>query len=741
MLLGRTVKRWSEAWTERALWATRRLHHGLLALGVVLAAWPAAAQESVTYTEAIAPILFEHCVSCHRPGGIGPFTLLDYETAREHAAVMASATGRRAMPPWKPVAPPGAFRGERLLTDEQIDLIARWAAAGAPEGPPDARPDPPDIADGWQLGTPDLAVPLPEPYTLPAGTTDVYRTFVLPVPLDELRWVNAVEIRPGSSGAIHHATIRIDSTGRSRDLDAADPLPGYGGFMVETARFPAGHVLGWAPGKTPTAQPDSLSWPLPPGTDFVLQLHMIPGAAPVAVQPEVGLYFAESPATLRPVAVVLSSMTIDIPAGDAAHVVRDAYRLPVAVDLLAINPHAHYLGKEIHATATLPNGTERTLLRIDDWDFNWQDEYRYREAVHLPAGTRLEMRYVYDNSAANPRNPHDPPQPVRFGPRSTDEMAQVLLQVLTIHAGDEAVLTRNLRLREARDEILGYQALLRRDPTDHESRTGLAVRYLEVGQVEAAMEELREAIRLAPDFPDAHYNFAGALQVQGAVEEAIAAYRRAIEIEPGYGEAHNNLGALLETVGDRANAVSHYRLAIQFLPRLAAAHYNLATALLAGGQPGEAVVEAIAAYRQAIEFQTGYAAAHHGLGAALLADGQPAAAVAEYRQALDLNPDMAGTLLDLAWLRATASESSLRDPLEALALAERARALAGDDHPLVLDALAAAYASGGRFDQAIETARQAAARARATPGFESRAAAIDRRVGLYLAHRPYRTPK
>ena len=733
--------------SDEPVMLTLRRPMPLVALAVALAAWPAAAaaaaaaQASVTYTEAIAPIFFEHCVPCHRPGGIGPFSLLDYDTARERAALIAAVTDRRAMPPWKPVGPAGTFQGERRLTTAQIDLIARWAAAGAPEGPPDARPAPPSGGDGWQLGPPDLVVPLPEPYTLPAGTTDVYRTFVLPVPLDELRWIRAVEIRPGLSGAIHHARIMIDSTGRSRELDAADPLPGYDGFMVGSARFPPGHVLGWAPGRMAAVQSDSLSWALAPGTDFVLQLHLLPGAAPITVRPDFGLYFAETPATLQPVAMVLQSLAIDIPAGDAAHVVLDSYRLPVPVDLLTIYPHAHFLGTEIHVTATLPDGAERTLLRIDDWDFNWQDEYRYVEPVHLPAGTRLEMRYVYDNSAANPRNPHDPPQRVAFGPKSTDEMAQLLLQVLTIHPGDQTVLTRNLRLKEARDQMLGYQARLRRDPSDHESRTALAVRYLGVGQVEAALQELREAIRLAPDFPDAHYNLGGALQAQGEVEEAMAAYRRAIELEPEYGEAHNNLGALLESVGDRANAVPHYRLAVQFVPRQAGAHFNLGSALLADGQRGEAVAAATGAFRRAIELRPNYAEAHGGLGSALLADGQPEAAITEYERALALNPNLARALIELAWLRATASESRLRDAVEAIALSRRAMSLVGADHPVVLDTLAAAYASDGRFDEAIETARQAADRARATPGFESRAAPIEQRVGLYLVFQPYRMPE
>ena len=701
------------------------------------AAGAALGQEPVTFTEDVAPIFVAHCAACHRPGGIGPFSLLDYGAARARAAQIAEATAGRAMPPWKPVEPAGAFEGERRLSETEIGVIARWVAAGAPQGPPGAGPAPPD-ATVWQLGPPDLVVPMPEPYVLPAGGADVYRKFVLPVPTEAERWVRAVEIRPGPASPIHHATIRIDTTGRARARDAEDALPGYDGFMVETARFPPGHVLGWAPGRTVAEQSDALSWALAPGSDFVLQLHMLPGTAPVAVQPEVGLYFADAPATVEPVSVILQSMTIDIPAGESAHVVRDAFRLPVALDLLAIYPHAHYLGREVRATATLPDGTERTLLRIDDWDFNWQDEYRYRAPVHLPAGTRVEMRYVYDNSAANPRNPHDPPRRVLFGPQSSDEMAQLLLQVVPAGADDRAALTNALRVKSARDEILGYQARLRRDPDDHESRTGLAVRYMEVGQVGLAEQELREAIRQAPGYPDAHYNLGSVLQAQGSVRQAISAYRRAIALDPMYSEAHNNLGALLDTTGDRANAMAHYRLAVQFGPREAAAHYNLGIALMARRQPDEPVTEAVEAFRQAVALDPDYPEARASLGAALLVEGDPAGAIAQYERAVELAPGAPRALVELAWLRATAPESDLRDVGRAITLAERARSLYGDTHPVVLDTLAAAYAADGRFDEAIALAREAAARARETAGFESRTNAINERLGSYLAHRPYR---
>jgi Flp pilus assembly protein TadD len=576
-----------------------------------------------------------------------------------------------------------------------------------------------------------------EAYTLPAGSSDVYRKFVLPVPLKEVRWIRALEIRPGPGRAIHHARIMIDTTGRARDLAAADPLPGYDGFMADSAAFPGGHVLGWAPGKMPVAHPDGLSWPLAPGADLVLQLHMLPQTEPVSVRPEVGLYFAKTPATLNPVAVMLNAMTIDIPPGDAKHVVRDSYRLPVAIDLLAIYPHAHYLAKEILATATLPDGTSRVLLRIDDWDYNWQDEYRYVQPIHLPSGTRLEMRYVYDNSSANPHNPQTPPQPVRFGPKATDEMAQLMLQVLTSQPDERVTLTKDLQVKAAQDEILGHMARLRRDPGDHSSRTGLGVRYLELGQVDAALKSLREAIRLAPEFPDAHYNLGAALMAQGQIREAIAAYEQAVALDPKYAEAHNNLGVLLETVGDPTKAIVHYRRAIELQPHLVDAHSNLAGALVADGKPGEAVGH----YRQALASRPAHAETRAKLGRALTGNGQRADAATEYRRALAIDPTLSSALMDLAWLLATAPEPELRNTAEAVSLTWRAMALVGDTHPLVLDTQAAAYAADGRFDRAIETAGRAADRAKTTPGFEARAQEIEERVRLYQSQQPYRMPQ
>jgi tetratricopeptide (TPR) repeat protein len=277
---------------------------------------------------------------------------------------------------------------------------------------------------------------------------------------------------------------------------------------------------------------------------------------------------------------------------------------------------------------------------------------------------------------------------------------------------------------------------VRRDPNDHVSRTALAARYLEVGDIESALRELREATRIAPQFPDAQYNLAAALLARGEKSGAITAYRRAIELDPNYAEAHNNLGVLLESVGDRVNAIAHYELALKIQPHQAGAHYNLANVRLSGGE----LTDAIAHYRQALISEPAHADAHGKLGLALSQLGRRAEAIAEYKQALALNPRLGTALVDYAWLLATAAESNVRNAALAVALTRRAMQVVGADHPAALDALAAAYASEGRFDEAVETARRAAARAKAMPEFETRVAQIEQRVQLYLAHRPFRMP-
>jgi hypothetical protein len=268
--------------------------------------------------------------------------------------------GRRAMPPWLPEPGPVRFRDERRLPAEEIARILAWVAAGAPEGDRAAVPPGPSLPPGWPLGPPDLVLRLSEPYPLPAGGGDVFRNFVLPLPVSAPAWVRAVDFRPGAAGRVHHATLLVDGTGEARRLDALDAEPGYAG--MEGGVAPDGHFVGWSPGRQPRPLPGGLTWGIRPGMDLVLQLHLMPGPRPERVQPEIGLYLAPRPAAARGVTLHLAATVIDIPAGEPAYTVRDTYVLPADVDVLAIYPHAHHLCREMTVEAALPDGAVRPLL-------------------------------------------------------------------------------------------------------------------------------------------------------------------------------------------------------------------------------------------------------------------------------------------------------------------------------------------------------------------------------------------
>ena len=608
----------------------------LTAYAAAPARTPSNQPEQITFSKHIAPILNRHCVTCHRPGAIGPFALTTFPDVRPRAALIAAATHRRAMPPWKPEPGFGEFQGERRLSTGEVDLIRRWVEAGAPEGDQRDLPPMPDWPQGWQLGEPDLIITMPDSYRLPATGDDVYRNFIVPIPISETRFVRAIELKPGTTRGMHHARITLDRAGVGRRFDAEDVEPGYDGMRLDDIPFPDGHFLGWAPGKLPTPVPDGLAWRLEPGTDMVLKTHLLPRGVPQDVQVTAGLYFTSTPPTATPVALHLGSMTIDIPAGAPAHVVEDTYRVPVDVDALGIYPHAHFLARQIECFATLPDGSRRWLLRIADWDFNWQDEYRYARPVPIPAGSTLVMRYVFDNSAANPRNPNRPPRRVRFGPKSTDEMAEMTLQLLPRAPASLDALRRDAEHQMMRIVLAGSEKQVAEDPSSPTAHHELGVNLVGVGRIEEAVAHLREAIRLDPALAPAHYNLGTTLIMQGRDEEAIAVFRRTIDLRPNDPEAHNNLGGLLQLQGNHAEAERQYRLTMQLNPGHARAHFNLGSLLLAHSRFPEAEAE----FRGTLRVTPNHAAAYTGLGRALAGQGRARVtdAVEAHRAAIRLDP-------------------------------------------------------------------------------------------------------
>jgi Flp pilus assembly protein TadD len=499
---------------------------------------------SLTYHRDIAPLIYQHCSPCHRAGETAPFELLTYEDVRKRVRQITEVTAGRYMPPFLPEPGPLPFANARRLTSEQIGLINQWAAEGAREGAPADAPPRPTWTQGWQLGPPDVVVQMPQPFEVPAEGKDVYRNFVVPAPVSHRHFVRAVEFRAGTR-AIHHVFIQMDRTRNSRRRDEADPGVGFSGMdSPVTVESPSGHFLSWQPGRGPTEMPPGLPWTLEPGTDLVLQMHLQPTGKPEAIQSTIGLYFTPQAPTNTPFKIALSSYAIDIPAGNASYTVEDDLTLPVDVDLLAVLPHAHYLARRLEGRATLPDGTSLALLTIPQWNFDWQSDFRYREPVFLPKGTRLSMRYTYDNSASNARNPHQPPQRVRYGLNSTDEMGELWFQLLARTPEDLSRLQGGYLRRMAEDSLTYNQFLLQQDPNNARAHNHLGNALVTLGRPAEALQHFRTAARLKPDYDEARYHLGVMAALAKNVPEAEIQFLAAIAANPEHYKARNNLGKI-----------------------------------------------------------------------------------------------------------------------------------------------------------------------------------------------------
>jgi tetratricopeptide (TPR) repeat protein len=589
--------------------------HALAAIGVVLAIAlalrPGAGvhaqsaperkdDRQITFNRDIASIIFRSCDRCHRPGESGPFSLLTYDDVRKHARQIEVVTRTRFMPPWLPEPQALKFADEWRLSDEQIAIIEKWVKEGTPEGNPADLPPQPKFAEGWQLGQPDLVLKAAKPYQLLASGSDMYWNFIFPVPIDRTRWVKAVEIRPGDKRFVHHANILVDRLQNSRQRET-EPGAGFEGMeiKIESEAFdPDSHFLFWKPGTVPYLEPEGMALRLDKGTDLVLNVHLQPSGKPETIQPTIGLYFTDQPATKFPMLLQLQrDANLDIPAGEKDFVVSDQLTLPIDVDLLAIYPHAHYLGKDLQAVATLPDGSTIMLIRILQWDLNWQAVYRYAEPLFLPRGTTVSMRYVYDNSENNALNPNHPPERVRGGNRSKDEMAHLWLQVLP----------RDFDPKAGDPRMVLQEALARHNIQNNKG-----------------------------DF-EAHYNLGAMLMARGNTAEGIAQYEAALQIRPQDATVNNALGAALLAAGEPDHAIPYLRAAAQNSLSYFDAHYNLGNALASEGDLGGAAEQ----FTEAVRLRPDDADAHANLGSALAELGHFAEAKAQFERALEINPDHA----------------------------------------------------------------------------------------------------
>lgn len=567
----------------------------LITLGLVCSGL-ATAQDGrqVTFNHDLAPIVFENCASCHRSGESAPFSLLTYEDVKTHARQIAAVTRSRYMPPWLPA--PGAlhFDGERRLTDTQIALFRRWIDDGLKEGKAADLPPVPKFTEGWQLGQPDMILEAQKPFLLTASGTDVYWNFIFPVPVDRTRWLAGLEIRPGNKRVVHHANILVDRLESARHMEGS-PGAGFGGMelQIESEAFdPDSHLLFWKPGTVPRLEPDGMSLRIDKGTDLVLNVHLQPSGKPEWIRPSLGLYFTDKPATVHPMLLEIENdQALNIPAGATNFIVTDSLRLPIAVDLMAVYPHAHYLATDMLATASFPDGKTIPLIHIPHWDLNWQAVYRYARPVPLPAGTTVTMRYVYNNSEQNIANPNHPPKRVEGGNRATDEMAHFWLQVLphTIPGSDR---DPRMVLQEALS-----QHEVDKNPASFEAQYNLASMLRYRGDDAAALDHYEAALKLRPADPIVNNALGSALLAAGEAAAAIPHFRQALAARSDYFDAHYNLGIALASINDFGGAAGQFQESARLHPADANAHANLGAALAQLGHVAEAKAEFKAALR------------------------------------------------------------------------------------------------------------------------------------------------
>ena len=633
------------------------------------------------------------------------------------------------MPPWKADGPLNLFADDRRLTDDQLALIQRWVDGGAVEGDPDPSLNPRLDRREWELGAPDLVVTTPASYVVPAEGTDLIRSFVVPVPSGPDRYVRGIEFHPEASGVIHHANIKIDVSRSSRRIDADDGEPGFEGSGPET-RFPDGQFLGWTPGQRPHLSDDNI-WTLPSGADLVIELHLVSTGKPERIQPKVGLVFTGQPPKRTPYMLRLSNQRLDIPAGESRYVSTDSYQLPVDVELLAVQPHAHNLARTVTGIAHLPDGRVETLIQINDWDFRWQDVYRYTRPVRLPRGTRIEMQYTYDNTDRNPRNPHRPPRRVTFGQSTNDEMGDLWFQLLTAAPEERIKLAADFDPKMLADDTAGDESIVAKSPRDARVRQDLAYLYEAAGRVGDAIAQLETSIKLAPGSASGSYQLGTLLLKQRRLDEAIVWLDKAIVLEPGWAESYNNLGAAWFLSGDLAKASAAFDEAIRRDPGNAEAYFNRGHVLVSQRRPAEALV----AFRASLRLKSNDPVTLTSAASASASIGQVSEAIVLYKRALDINPDVVPALIDLAWILSALEPKGAVNTQEAIRLAEHAAGLTSFNDPIVLDSLAAAYFAAGRVMDAIRVAEQAVALAER--GSDPRAAAdIAVRLQTYRARRP-----
>ncbi|MCE7862977.1 MAG: hypothetical protein DYG99_05480 [Bacteroidetes bacterium CHB5] len=396
-------------------------------------------QTKPTYYKDIQPLLAKNCVSCHKPGGIGPFSLQTYNEVAAKGNFIGHVTKTRYMPPWKADPELPIFRNQTTLAQAEIDLIQKWLAEGMPKGKKSRAKS---FSTSEQAIKPDLTLPMVTSYQLTDQAKEDFRFFVIPTNLPANTYIAAIEFIPGNRRQVHHSRVMVDSTQKIRGIDGMSELdPRVKEF--QTIPLADEFLYGWVPGNTKIFFPPGTAKKIPQGADLILNIHYSPTSSIQKDQSVVNLYYAKTPVNREVKTLTLKESDIRNQPFYIEAERRPTFYMdyPVRNDLslISIMPHMHFIGKSFLAYAITPAGEKIQLIKIDNWDFNWQTTYQFKQLIKIPAGSRIRVEAKYDNTSENPMNPNTPPKDIGYGWNSTDEMCNLVIYYLDYEPGDELI--------------------------------------------------------------------------------------------------------------------------------------------------------------------------------------------------------------------------------------------------------------------------------------------------------------
>ena len=402
---------------------------------------------AINFSEDISPIIYNNCTVCHRPEEIGAFLpLQNYQDVYSYRSAISyviagdddTRHGNPIMPPWLPDREYSTLLNERYLEDEEIQIILDWVQEGASQGDPNLEYPMPNYVDGSNIGDADIEFAMEEPFLISGNFQDDYRCFVFSLDNEEDIEMSAIEFEPGNREAVHHAIITYIPHGAANNLENEDNQYGYecyGGFELDTTTDLIG---GYAPGLSVVEYPSTIGRTIPANSDIVVQVHYAPLMHDAEDLSSINIFFKETAIEREINQVIFDDWDFYLPANQETTITRDLY-VPNSVSLVNILPHCHLIGKSWEIYATTLQGETIPIIKINNWDFDWQSFYYPEYLLKIPGGSTITAKCVYDNTASNPNNPNSPPETMFPGQGTNDEMFFIPIEFIDWQPGDEDI--------------------------------------------------------------------------------------------------------------------------------------------------------------------------------------------------------------------------------------------------------------------------------------------------------------